>query len=41
MEPGITWYEGLGVLPGADAEKIRRRYQERVRLLHGEIRPGR
>jgi hypothetical protein len=40
MEPGITWYEVLGVLPGADPEKIRRRYQERTALLHGEMIAG-
>jgi curved DNA-binding protein CbpA len=40
MEPGITWYEVLGVLPGAAAEKIRRRYQERVALLRGEMIAG-
>jgi len=40
MEPGITWYEVLGVLPGAAAEKIRRKYQERVALLRGEMIAG-
>ena len=40
MEPGITWYEVLGVLPGAAAEKIGRRYQERVALLRGEMIAG-
>jgi hypothetical protein len=40
MEPGITWYEVLGVLPGADAEKIRRKYQERTGLLRGEMISG-
>jgi hypothetical protein len=40
MEPGITWYEVLGVLPGAAADKIRRRYEERVALLRGEMIAG-
>ena len=40
MEPGITWYEVLGILPGADAEKIRRKYEERVTLLRGEMIAG-
>jgi curved DNA-binding protein CbpA len=40
MEPGITWYEVLGVLPGADAEKIRRTYEERTTLLRGEMISG-
>jgi len=40
MEPGITWYEVLGVLPGAAAEKIRRRYEERAALLRGEMIAG-
>lgn len=40
MEPGITWYEVLGILPGADAEKIRRKYDERTALLRGEMIAG-
>jgi hypothetical protein len=40
MEPGITWYEVLGVLPGADAQKIRRKYEERTALLRGEMISG-
>ena len=40
MEPGITWYEVLGVLPGAAADKIKRRYEERVALLRGEMIAG-
>ena len=35
MEPGITWYEVLGVLPGTAADRIRRKYQERAALLRG------
>jgi hypothetical protein len=40
MEPGITWYEVLGVLPGAAADRIRRRYEERTALLRGEMIAG-
>jgi hypothetical protein len=40
MEPGITWYEVLGVLPGAAADKIRRKYEERAALLRGEMIAG-
>jgi curved DNA-binding protein CbpA len=40
MEPGITWYEVLGVLPGAAADKIRRRYEERAALLRGQMISG-
>jgi hypothetical protein len=40
MEPGITWYEVLGVLPGTAADKIRREYQERAALLRGEMISG-
>jgi len=40
MEPGITWYEVLGVLPGAAADWIRRSYEERVALLRGEMISG-
>ena len=37
MEPGITWYEVLGVLPGTAADRIRRKYRERAALLRGEM----
>ena len=40
MEPGITWYEVLGVLPGTAADRIRRKYQERAALLRGEMISG-
>jgi curved DNA-binding protein CbpA len=40
MEPGITWYEVLGVLPGAAADRIKRRYEERAALLRGEMISG-
>jgi hypothetical protein len=34
MEPGITWYEVLGVLPGAAADRIT------VHVWHPPTRPG-
>jgi hypothetical protein len=40
MEPGITWYDVLGVLPGATADKIRRTCTERTALLRGEMIAG-
>ena len=30
MEQGITWYDVLGVLPGAEAGKIRRAYDAKA-----------
>jgi hypothetical protein len=40
MEPGITWYEVLGVLPGVQPEKIRQKYDERTSLLRSEMIAG-
>lgn len=40
MEPGITWYEVLGVLPGVQPEKIRQKYDERTSLLRSELIAG-
>jgi hypothetical protein len=40
MERAITWYEVLGVLPGAEPEKIRRKYDERTHLLRTELIAG-
>jgi curved DNA-binding protein CbpA len=40
MEPGITWYEVLGVLPSVQPEKIRQKYDERMGLLRGEMIAG-
>ena len=37
MEPGITWYHVLGVLPGAEARKIKRKYEEKASLLRPEL----
>lgn len=40
MGPGITWYEILGVLPGASAEKVKREYDARRSLLRPELIGG-
>jgi hypothetical protein len=36
MEPGMTWYDVLGVMPGAEARKLKLKYDARAALL----RPG-
>lgn len=36
IEPGITWYDVLGALPGAEARKIKQKYDakaEPVRVI--------
>src|SRR6516225_5069993 len=40
MEPGITWYDVLGVLPGAAADKIKREYDAKASLLRPELISG-
>ena len=40
MEPGITWYDVLGVLPGAEAAKIRREYDAKTNRLRPELISG-
>jgi DnaJ-class molecular chaperone len=40
MEPGITWYDVLDVLPGAEATKIRREYDAKTNLLRPELISG-
>jgi len=40
MEPGITWYDVLDVLPGADPAKIRREYKAKTNLLRPELVSG-
>jgi len=40
MEPEITWYDVLGVLPGADETKIRREYDAKTSLLRPEFVSG-
>jgi hypothetical protein len=40
MERAITWYEVLGVLPGAEPDYIRRKYDDRTGLLRAEMISG-
>ena len=40
MEPGITWYDVLSVLPGAETAKIRREYDAMTSLLRPELISG-
>jgi hypothetical protein len=40
MAPGITWYDVLGVLPGAEARKIKRKYEDKATLLRPELISG-
>ena len=40
MEQGVTWYEVLGVLPGAEPHRIKREYEARSGLLRPEMIAG-
>ena len=40
MGSGITWYDVLGVLPGASDAEIRRDYDAKARLLRPELLAG-
>jgi DnaJ domain len=40
LQAGLTWYDVLGVLPGAEVRKIRRRYEDKAGLLRPELFPG-
>ena len=40
IQPGITWYDVLGALPGAEARKIKRKYEEKASLLRPELISG-
>ena len=40
MESGITWYDVLGVLPGAEARKIKQKYDSKAALLRPELTSG-
>jgi len=40
MERGITWYDILGVLPGASADTIQREYDAKTSLLRPELISG-
>jgi curved DNA-binding protein CbpA len=37
---GITWYDVLGVLPGASAEQVQQRYEAKASLLRPERLSG-
>jgi DnaJ domain len=37
LAPGITWYDVLGVLPGAEARKINRAYDAKTALLRPDL----
>jgi len=39
-ERGVSWYDVLGVLPGASAAKIQRTYDAKVSLLRPELLSG-
>jgi curved DNA-binding protein CbpA len=38
--PGITWYDVLGVLPGASAEQVQRQHDSKASLLRPELLAG-
>jgi hypothetical protein len=40
LAPGITWYDILGVLPGASTEEIQREYDSKASLLGPEFIAG-
>ncbi len=40
MEPGITWYDILGVMPGAEPRKIKQKYDAKAALLRPELISG-
>jgi DnaJ domain len=37
---GVTWYDVLGLLPGATAEQVQRQYDSKARLLRPELVAG-
>jgi curved DNA-binding protein CbpA len=40
MEAGITWYDVVGVMPGAEVRKIKRKYEDKAGLLRPELISG-
>jgi curved DNA-binding protein CbpA len=38
--PGVTWYDVLGLLPGATAAQVQRAYEAKARLLRPEFLSG-
>jgi len=39
-QEGITWYDVLGVLPGAETRKIKREYEAKSALLRPDMIAG-
>ena len=39
-EPGITWYDVLGVLPSATVEQVQYQHDAKARLLRPELVAG-
>jgi len=37
IEPGITWYDVLGTLPGAEARKLKAKYDAKAALMRPEL----
>jgi DnaJ domain len=40
VEPGITWYDVLGVMPGAEGRKLKQKYDAKAALLRPELISG-
>jgi hypothetical protein len=40
LEPGMTWYDVLGVMPGAEARKLKQKYDAKAALLQPELISG-
>ena len=40
IAPRITWYDVLGVMPGAETRKIQRKYEDKASLLRPELISG-
>jgi hypothetical protein len=38
--PGITWYDVLGVLPGASADQVQRQHESKTSLLRPQLLAG-
>ena len=40
IAPGITWYDVLGAMPGAETREIQRKYEDKASLLRPELISG-
>ena len=40
IEPGITWYDVLGALPGAEARRLKAKYDAKAALIRPELISG-